>query len=59
MLCFTSAFRGMLEDTPTGRLILATVLKVGAISDAPSWTLDEMAVCMSKSQKWVKEVVGV
>jgi len=36
-----NAWSEMLKDTPTGQLILASFLKVGAISDALSWVLDE------------------
>ncbi len=36
-----SAWYEMMKDTPTGQLILTSVLKVGAISDTLSWILDE------------------
>ena len=36
-----NAWSEMLKDTPTGQLILTSVLKVGAISDALSWILGE------------------
>lgn len=36
-----NAWSEMLKDTPTGQLVLTTVLKVGAISDTLSWILGE------------------
>jgi len=44
-----NAWHEMLKDTPTGRLVLATVLKVGVISDALSWIIGESEGKMMES----------
>ena len=38
---FSTVGLEVFKDTPTGKLLLATYLKVGAISDALSWVLGE------------------